>query len=103
MLEEEYDFFSEFGEEVVNAVMEERIFIGEAPYIKGSSLIYIDMNRSEEFEFATGTTSNSSVDSGDHYCLDLSKSDGKDSPVLYSVHGKEEWKFKLYAESFLEF
>ncbi|URZ16563.1 hypothetical protein [Clostridium felsineum] len=59
MLEEDYDFFSEFGEEVVDAVMKERIFIGESPYLKGSSLIRIvkkfdiDMNKSEEFEFAT--------------------------------------------------
>ncbi|MDS0527409.1 hypothetical protein NNC19_17090 [Clostridium sp. SHJSY1] len=59
MIDEEYDFFSEFGEEVVNAAMEEKIFIGETPYLKGSSLIDIikkfdiDMNNSEDFEYAT--------------------------------------------------
>lgn len=43
------------------------------------------------------------VDNGDPYCLDLSKSDGNDAPVLYAIHGTGEWKFELYAESFLEF
>jgi len=42
-------------------------------------------------------------DNGDPYCLDLSKSDGNDAPVLYAMHGTGEWNFELYAESFFEF
>jgi len=59
MLDEGCDCFSEFGEEVVNAVEEEKIFIGEIPCLKGSSLIDIikkfdiDLNESEDFEYNT--------------------------------------------------
>jgi hypothetical protein len=42
-------------------------------------------------------------DGADPYVLDLSKSDGKDAPVLFAYHGEGEWDFQEYAQSFTEF
>jgi len=42
-------------------------------------------------------------DGADPYVLDLSKSDGKDSPVLFAYHGEGDWNFQLFSSSFEEF
>lgn len=44
------------------------------------------------------------ADSGaDPYCIDVNNVNENDVPVYTSIHGTGEWKFELYAESFLKF
>jgi len=42
-------------------------------------------------------------DGADPYVLDLSKSDGKDAPVLFAYHGEGAWDFREFSGSFEEF
>lgn len=39
----------------------------------------------------------------DPYCIDINKIKDNDAPVYTSIHGAGEWKFELYADSFLDF
>ena len=40
---------------------------------------------------------------GDPFVLDLSRSDGRDAPILTAEHGTGEWNFKKAADSFMAF
>ena len=40
---------------------------------------------------------------GDPFVLDLSRSDGRDAPILTAEHGTGEWNFEKAADSFLAF
>ena len=39
----------------------------------------------------------------DPYCIDINNIKGNDAPIYKSMHGEGDWKFKLYADSFLTF
>lgn len=58
LIEMKEEYFSQFGEEIVDEINKETILIGDKAYLKGASLIdvvkkyNIDMSESEEFEYA---------------------------------------------------
>ena len=39
----------------------------------------------------------------DPYCIDIDNIKDNDAPIYSSIHGRGEWKFELYADSFLTF
>ncbi|MBU3113156.1 SMI1/KNR4 family protein [Clostridium lacusfryxellense] len=92
----------------LNVFIEGRKFLDGLELFGVSELIHgqIGYSYDEKEEAIPGWPTNFLVlgnDNADPFCLDLSKSNGEDAPIVKAIHGEGEWKFKKYAPGLKEF
>lgn len=92
-----------------------KVFINSRKYFQGLHLYGASdlIKRQEGYSFNPLT--NKTIDEwpenfvviadagADPYCIDISQIKENDAPIYTSIHGNGEWKFELYADSFLTF
>jgi hypothetical protein len=92
-----------------------KVFIDSRKYFQGLHLYGASdlIKRQEGYSFNPVT--NKTIDEwpenfvvvadagADPYCIDINQIKENDAPIYTSIHGNGEWKFELYADSFLTF
>jgi hypothetical protein len=76
---------------------------GASNLIKSQQGYFLNPVTNEEFEEWPKNFVVIADAGADPFCINLNKIKDNDAPIYKSMHGNGEWKFKLYADSFLKF